>query len=88
MLQALPLAVVSLLACNPAARRSFFYRVNLALLAARLGLTAGLSRAYDPLPPAYWLSPLADIPVAVRLISAAMQRNWTWRGVELVKDTR
>ena len=87
LVQALPLVVVAALGRDPGARRSAFYRVNLALLGMRLGLAAGLSRAYAPLPWSYWLSPLTDLPVAARLIEAVLRRTWTWRGVELAKDS-
>ncbi|MFT4040325.1 MAG: glycosyltransferase family 2 protein [Thermomicrobiales bacterium] len=61
--------------------------LQLALLAMRLGVLAGTRRAYDHPAPTYWLSPLADFPVALRLWQSALQRQHTWRGRPLVPDT-
>jgi dolichol-phosphate mannosyltransferase len=54
--------------------------LNIALLGVRLGTLAGMARAYDHRPPTYWLSPLADLPVALRLIQMYFRRRHTWRG--------
>ncbi len=86
LVQALPLAIVALFAANRNVRSTAFYRVNLALALARLGVLVGVSRAYMRPPAAYWLSPLTDLGVALRLVSAVYQREWTWRGVELAND--
>lgn len=64
-----------------------FRRLQFALLALRLGVLAGTCRAYDRPAPTYWLSPLADFPVALRLWQSALQRQHTWRGRPLVPDT-
>jgi hypothetical protein len=32
----------------------------------------------------YWLSPLADLPVALALFVSALRRRHTWRGRELL----
>lgn len=52
------------------------------LLAARLGTHAGVARAYEARSrgPAWWLAPLADLPVAARLTQAALRPERTWRG--------
>jgi dolichol-phosphate mannosyltransferase len=47
---------------------------------ARLGTLAGTRRAYEQTSPAYWLSPLADIPVAMRLTQSTLRHERTWRG--------
>jgi dolichol-phosphate mannosyltransferase len=47
---------------------------------ARLGTLAGTRRAYEQPSPAYWLSPLADIPVALRLTQSTLRPERTWRG--------
>jgi dolichol-phosphate mannosyltransferase len=86
LVQALPLIAVALLIWSRPGRRSLFFRLNLQLLLVRLGMLAGLRGAYVSVPALYWLAPLLDLPVALRLIAAAKQREWTWRGVELVKD--
>ncbi|HEX2087110.1 MAG TPA: glycosyltransferase family 2 protein [Solirubrobacteraceae bacterium] len=50
------------------------------LLAQRLALVAAFRRAYRPHGPAFWLSPLADVPVAARLTWSALRPPRTWRG--------
>jgi dolichol-phosphate mannosyltransferase len=54
------------------------------LLALRVGTLVGTSRAYSANGrrpgPAYWLSPLADVPAAVALGSGAFRRRQMWRG--------
>lgn len=51
-----------------------------ALVALRLGILAGTSRAYVERPPTFWLSPLLDLPVAGRIVQRALQRHLVWRG--------
>ncbi len=55
-------------------------RLDLSLLALRLGVLAATASAYRHRGPAYWLSPLADVPVAVRLSWATLRPGRTWRG--------
>jgi dolichol-phosphate mannosyltransferase len=43
-----------------------------------------MARAYAGRPSTYWLSPLADLPVALRLWRMARRRHHTWRGRALV----
>lgn len=54
--------------------------LNRVLSIVRLGVMVGSARAYARRPLTYWLSPLADGPVAVRLVVSAMRRTHTWRG--------
>ena len=56
--------------------------VDVVLLAARLGTHAGIARAYEARSRglAWWLAPLADLPVAARLTQAALRPERTWRG--------
>lgn len=54
--------------------------VNTGLVAARVGVLAGMARAYEAPPPTYWLSPVADLPVAARLIAMWRRREHRWRG--------
>lgn len=56
----------------------------LALVAMRIGVLAGTRRAYVRPSPAYWLSPLADIPAVALLIASALRRTHRWRGRVLV----
>lgn len=50
------------------------------LLALRLGILFGVARAYPNRPWSYWLSPLADLPVILRIIQLALRRRHSWRG--------
>jgi dolichol-phosphate mannosyltransferase len=60
-------------------------QLNRDLTVFRLGMLAGMARAYVRAPWTYWLSPLMDLPVAVRLISAALRRHHTWRGRSITR---
>jgi dolichol-phosphate mannosyltransferase len=40
----------------------------------------GTARAYPQRPWTYWLSPLLDLPVVLRLIQRGLQRRHSWRG--------
>jgi dolichol-phosphate mannosyltransferase len=87
---ALGLAEILLLQALPPWRLPFLLRargpghpetaINVALAVTRLGMLAGMARAYDQRPWTYWLSPLADLPVTFRLWSMAYRRHHTWRG--------
>jgi len=79
LVQALPL----LAAPNSGVRRGWddpLTSLNVALVAARLGVLAGTARAYESRPWTYWLSPLCDLAVAGRLWQSAFQRTQHWRG--------
>ena len=54
--------------------------LDLVLVALRLGLLAGLAPAYLGRGVWWWLSPLADVPVAARLTWGALRPGRTWRG--------
>jgi dolichol-phosphate mannosyltransferase len=56
-----------------------------ALAACRLGVLAGTARAYVDPPASYWLSPLADVPAALRMARCALQRRHVWRGRAYVR---
>ena len=49
-------------------------------LMIRLGVLLGVARAYPDRPWAFWFSPLADLPVVLRIIQFALRRRHTWRG--------
>jgi dolichol-phosphate mannosyltransferase len=55
-------------------------RLDVALLAQRFALTAAFTRAYRPRGWPFWLSPLADVPVALRLTWSVLRPPRTWRG--------
>lgn len=78
LVQALPLPLAALLVLGR--WRGAPLALNAALVAVRLGVLAGMSRAYVRRPWTYWLSPLLDLPVAVQLIASALRRRHTWRG--------
>lgn len=79
LVQALPLwlAIAGRSAFGP---RHPLTLLNGGLLIARLGVLAGTRRAYRQPPAAYWLSPLADLPVALKLWRMAATRQHMWRG--------
>lgn len=58
--------------------------LNVLLLLVRFGVLVGTRRAYVTRPWTYWLSPLADFPVTVRLWASILKRRHTWRGRPLV----
>ena len=76
LIQALPLP---LLLSNRRSPR-WVRLTNLILTCTRLGILAGTRRAYLTAPWSYWLSPLADLPVTVRIMMSALQRQHVWRG--------
>jgi dolichol-phosphate mannosyltransferase len=80
--QAADLAVVWLALALPPlkllARRAS--AIDLALLAVRWSLLGPLRRSYARRGPPYWLSPLADPAVALRLTQSALRPARTWRG--------
>ena len=81
--QGLPLPML-IVAWNLGAPR-LFLAVNALLLALRAGVLFGTARAYDRRPWTYWLSPLCDFAVAVRLIQSALSRKHSWRGRSYVR---
>lgn len=76
--QALPLPALLLafLCGAPLAARA----VEGALVALRLGVLAGMARAYPARPWTYWLSPLADGAVVYAIGRAARRARHEWRG--------
>ncbi len=62
-------------------------RLNLGLVAMRYGVAAGMRRAYRDSPPTYWLSPLVDPAVCVKLWNSALRRHHEWRGRPIVRAT-
>jgi dolichol-phosphate mannosyltransferase len=54
--------------------------LDVVMALARLGTLAGTRRAYEKPPALYWLSPLADIPVALRLTQSTLRPERSWRG--------
>jgi dolichol-phosphate mannosyltransferase len=50
------------------------------LLSIRIGVLLGTARSYPSRPWSYWLSPLADLPVVLRIIQLALRKRHSWRG--------
>jgi dolichol-phosphate mannosyltransferase len=86
LVQVLPLLAVLAVLARGQDTRSLFFRTNLALALARLGVLAGTRRAYGAVSPAFWLSAFADAPAVLRLIGGAFARDATWRGRPLVRN--
>ncbi len=76
--QALPLPLLILSVFLPWAPWSL--ALNFCLAVTRMGVTAGISRAYVERPWTFWFSPLFDLPAALRLIESALRRRHAWRG--------
>jgi dolichol-phosphate mannosyltransferase len=79
LVQALPMWLVPLLLVMFGSRHPATM-LNVALLCTRIGVLAGMARAYERRPLTYWLSPLCDVPIAVRLWFMSRRRHHTWRG--------
>lgn len=88
--QALPLPIVAVLALvgHAGAAANAIFTLGVVFLMMRLGVLAGTARAYRNPPWTYWLSPLADGPVAAALLASALRRRHTWRGRTLVTSGR
>ncbi len=87
--QGLPLPLLALLlGRGPGARGDTACRLlvalNVLLLVLRVGVLVGIRRAYSAPPWTFWLAPLADFPVALRLWASILKRRHTWRGRPLV----
>lgn len=65
--------------------QSWLLGISGGLAAIRLGLLLGLARAYPKRPWTYWLSPLFDLPVALRILWCTLSRRHTWRGRTYVR---
>jgi dolichol-phosphate mannosyltransferase len=83
LFQALPMPLL-ILAIILAAPLWFILLTGL-LFMIRLGVLSGTARAYPNRPWTYWLSPLCDLPVALRIIQSALTRRHSWRGRTYVR---
>ncbi len=86
--QGLPLACVLASLALRARTDTPFFRINVALALLRIGVLAGARRAYAATGPAYWLSPLLDLPAIAAVIVAAFDPAPVWRGRTLVPEGR
>ena len=78
LVQSLPLPLLAI--AYAVGAPGWVVAVNLSLGLTRLGVLIGIARAYERRPWTYWFSPLLDLPVALRLITSALQRRQVWRG--------
>ncbi len=86
LVQALPLPLTVLSMARGGKRRGrLMHAINAVLLVVRLGVLCGTARAYRRPPWTYWLSPLSDLPVALRIWISLLQRRHVWRGRPLVR---
>lgn len=58
----------------------WFVAVQAVLVSFRLGVLAGVRGGYGAVAPSFWVSPLMDMPVALRLLHARFQNRLLWRG--------
>jgi dolichol-phosphate mannosyltransferase len=72
----LPLLLSALLLGVPA----WFALMQAVLCLFRLGVLLGIRGAYTRYSPTFFLSPLMDVPVLLRLLHAQFQRRLVWRG--------
>jgi dolichol-phosphate mannosyltransferase len=83
LVQALPQWIVACFALRSAFRHPLT-RLNVGLLCVRIGVLAGMARAYEQRPWTYWVSPVLDLPVALRIVMMARKTRHTWRGRTIV----
>jgi dolichol-phosphate mannosyltransferase len=78
LVQAVPLP--ALLLGRAVKRSRWFVIVNSGLVLMRIGVLAGMAPAYRSRPWSYWLSPVMDLPAALRLIGSTVKKHQVWRG--------
>jgi len=83
VVQALPFPLLILAWMSSAP--NWLLALNALLCLMRLGVLANVARAYDPRPWTYWLSPLFDLPAAVKLVQSTLTRHHRWRGRAYVR---
>jgi dolichol-phosphate mannosyltransferase len=84
LVQALPLPLFLVLFLKRR-RSDWLMRLNGCYIALRISILCGTARAYCQRPWSYWLSPLCDLPVAIKLGISAMQKRQRWRGRMLLR---
>jgi dolichol-phosphate mannosyltransferase len=80
----LPLAALAMLWLGP---RHPLTQLELALVMMRLGVLVGTARAYPTRPWTYWVSPVADMPVLLRVWFQRQRRRHSWRGRVIERGT-
>jgi dolichol-phosphate mannosyltransferase len=84
LVQALPLPLFFVLVLR-GSRSRWLVLLNGIGAAMRVGVLFGTARAYRRRPWSYWLSPLCDLPVVLKLGSSALQRRHNWRGRPIIR---
>jgi dolichol-phosphate mannosyltransferase len=84
LVQALPLWA-ALLGRRLSYGGGLFVLLNRVLFAMRIGTLFGSARAYKQRPWTYWLSPVADGAVALKLWISFVRRRHTWRGRKITR---
>lgn len=72
----LPLLIAAFLVGPPI----WFTVTQAMLLAMRIGVLFGTRSGYSKIAPTFWLSPIVDLPVTLRLLEMTMRRRFIWRG--------
>jgi dolichol-phosphate mannosyltransferase len=87
LVQALPLPLFLVLSLLHSRSRLVgqLLLLNGLCVAMRFGVLCGTARAYRRLPWSYWLSPICDLPVALKLGISVLQRRHSWRGRVIVR---
>src|ERR1051325_3422639 len=84
LLQALPLPALIVVVGTSAPLPFLIFAGS--LLALRIGVLIGTARAYPARPWTYWLSPICDLPVALRILQFALRRRQSWRGRRYIRE--
>lgn len=84
LLQAAPLPLLALALIGGLPQ--WFLLAQGILLICRLGVLIGVNGSYAGRASSFWLSPLLDMPVALRLLAAQFQRRLVWRGRVYVRS--
>jgi dolichol-phosphate mannosyltransferase len=84
LVQALPLPLFFMLVLR-GSRSRWLVLLNGIGASMRVGVLFGTTRAYRRRPWSYWLSPLCDLPVVLKLGSSALQRRHNWRGRPIIR---
>lgn len=77
----LPLLIAAVLLGLP----TWFAFTQAGLGLFRVGVLFGISGSYTRHEPTFWLSPLMDLPITLRLLQAQFQRRLSWRGRAYVR---
>jgi dolichol-phosphate mannosyltransferase len=90
LVQALPLPLFLVLSLLRSRNRPVLrlLLLNGIFVAMRFGVLCGTARAYRHLPWSYWLSPVCDLPVVLKLGTSVLQRRHSWRGRVIIRGEK